>query len=255
MAEALEDSAQRIAGQGRKALLGRLREAFEETAAAHTDVLELDPERLDQMVERAVDRADGLQWRRALASVATEELGIGLGEALGHPAVARAQEIVGAPSYEDGLAAIAEGNPPAPGSAAPEVGSAEVVAAEAGDERAPDDEAPLSAASGHLPVVVEVVHRQGLPALEGEGELELHFSEDGLKVVRPRDGGALASYAWTELDGIEVEARSGRLWRRRSARVVLSAKGLHGRFDAPDADPEELRLRLEPAVAKLGSGG
>jgi hypothetical protein len=29
----------------------------------------------------------------------------------------------------------------------------------------------------------------------------------------------------------------------------------HGRFDAPDADPEELRLRLEPAVAKLGSGG
>jgi hypothetical protein len=242
MAEALEDSAQRIAGKGREALLGRLREAFEETAAAHAEVLELGPGRLDQMVERAADRADGLQWRRALAAVATEELGISLGEALGHPAVARAQEIVGAPSYEDGLAAIAEGNPPEPGSAAPETDAGETDAGEADDERAPDEAAQAGTTPEHFPVVVEVVHREGLP-------------EDGLKVVRPRDGGALASYAWAELDAIEVDGRRGRVWRRRSARVNLGAKGLRGEFDAPDADPEELRLRLEPAVAKLGSGG
>src|SRR5437763_12571878 len=68
------------------------------------------------MVQRAADHADGLQWRRALASVATQELGIGLGEALGHPAVERAQAIVGAPSYEDSLAALeARSDAPVPG--------------------------------------------------------------------------------------------------------------------------------------------
>jgi hypothetical protein len=101
-----EQTAQRIAAQGREALLARLRPAFEEAATAHADVLELTPEQLEEMVQRSADRADGLQWRRALAAVATEELGIGLGEALSHPAVERAQEIVGAPSYEESLAKL-----------------------------------------------------------------------------------------------------------------------------------------------------
>ena len=63
-------------------------------------------EQLEAMVQRDADRADGLQWRRALAAVAADELGIGLGEALAHPAVARAQAIVGAPSYEKSLAQL-----------------------------------------------------------------------------------------------------------------------------------------------------
>jgi hypothetical protein len=106
LSETLEHTARRIAEHGRDALLARLRPAFEEAAAAHRDALKLDDEQLEQMVQRAADRADGLQWRRALASVATEQLGIGLGEALSHPAVARAQAIVGAPSYEDALGAL-----------------------------------------------------------------------------------------------------------------------------------------------------
>jgi hypothetical protein len=111
LSETLEQTARRIAEQGRDALLARL--AFEEAAAAHRDALSLDEEQLEQMVQRAADRADGLQWRRALASVATEQLGIGLGEALGHPAVARAQAIVGAPSYEEALSALGA-EPPRP---------------------------------------------------------------------------------------------------------------------------------------------
>ncbi len=106
MNDTTEQTAQRIAAHGREALLARLRPAFEEAATAHADVLELSPEQLEEMVQRAADRADGLQWRRALAAVATEELGIGLGEALSHPAVERAQEIVGAPSYEESLAKL-----------------------------------------------------------------------------------------------------------------------------------------------------
>ena len=106
MTDTLEDTAQRIADRGRDALLERLRPAFKDAAAKHADALQLSDEQLEQMVQRAADRADGLQWRRALAGVATEELGIGLGEALSHPAVARAQAIVGAPSYEDSLGAV-----------------------------------------------------------------------------------------------------------------------------------------------------
>jgi hypothetical protein len=124
--ETLEHTARQIAEQGREALLARLRPAFREAAAAHRDTLTLDDEQLEQMVQRAADRADGLQWRRALASVATEQLGIGLGEALSHPAVARAQEIVGAPSYEEALSAlgsapVAPAPPPAAAEAAPPV--------------------------------------------------------------------------------------------------------------------------------------
>jgi hypothetical protein len=107
--DTLELSAKRIAERGRDELLSKLRPAFAEAASAHADVLKLDSEQLEQMVQRAADRADGLQWRRALASVATEELGIGLGEALGHPAVQRAQAIVGAPSYEESLATLRGG--------------------------------------------------------------------------------------------------------------------------------------------------
>ncbi len=120
MSETLEHTARRIAEQGREALLARLRPAFAEAAAAHGDALALDDEQLEQMVQRAADRADGLQWRRALASVATEQLGIGLGEALSHPAVARAQTIVGAPSYEEALNALGLEPPtPAPTPGAP----------------------------------------------------------------------------------------------------------------------------------------
>jgi hypothetical protein len=104
--DTLELSAKRIAERGRDELLSKLRPAFAEAANAHADVLKLDADQLEQMVQRAADRADGLQWRRALASVATEELGIGLGEALGHPAVQRAQAMVGAPAYEESVAAL-----------------------------------------------------------------------------------------------------------------------------------------------------
>jgi hypothetical protein len=245
MAETLEDSAQRIAEKGREALRERLRQAFEEAATSHAAVLDLSPERLEQMFERAADMADGLQWRRALAAVAAEDLGIGLGEALDHPAVARAQELVGAPSYEEGLTAIAEGKPPPPGTARARP-APEIEAESPADADTPADRTPEG-----LELVVGVIHRHGLPELEGPGAFELHFSEDGLAVIRAGDRAALASFSWTELEGIEVTTRRG--WRRHSARVLVSASGHRARFDAPDLEPEELKRRLAPVFARLGS--
>jgi hypothetical protein len=102
----VETLARRIADRGQDALLGRLRIAYADAAAAHADLLSLDSGQIEAMVQSAADNADGLQWRRALADVAAEELGVSVSEALTHPAVARAQALVGAPSYEQSLAEL-----------------------------------------------------------------------------------------------------------------------------------------------------
>lgn len=252
MAKAVDDSAQRIAEKGREALRERLREAFQEAAAAHADVLELDSDKLEEMIDRATDRADGLQWRRALALVATEELGIGLGEALEHPAVAQAQELVGAPSYEEGLAAIAEGKAPPAGTGAPRPAEGPAD----GEPSVPDEPAAAaSAAQIPLELVVTVVYLDGLPKLEGEEELELHFSEDGLEIIRAVDRTMSVTLAWSELHDIEVKPRRGRLLRRRAAaRVILSIHGQPAEFEARDVEPEELSRQLSTVAARISSG-
>jgi hypothetical protein len=102
----VETLAQRIADRGRDALVQRLRTAYTDAAAAHADIVSLDDARIEALVQGAADHADGLQWRRALAGVAAEELGVSVSQALSHPAVARAQALVGAPSYEQSLAEL-----------------------------------------------------------------------------------------------------------------------------------------------------
>jgi hypothetical protein len=102
----VETQAHQIAARGREALVERMRTAYGDAAAAHADVISLDDEQIEAMVQSAADRADGLQWRRALAAVAAEELGISATEALSLPAVLRAQALVGAPSYEQSLAEL-----------------------------------------------------------------------------------------------------------------------------------------------------
>ena len=72
----VETLAQRIAARGRDALVERLRTAYADAAAVHADMVSLDDERIEAMVQSAADRADGLQWRRALAGVAAEELDV-----------------------------------------------------------------------------------------------------------------------------------------------------------------------------------
>jgi hypothetical protein len=102
----LEGQAHRLAARGREVLVERMRAAYSDAAAAQADLITLDDARIEAMVQASADRADGLQWRRALAAVATEELGISPSEALSHPAVTRAQSLVGAPSYEQSLAEL-----------------------------------------------------------------------------------------------------------------------------------------------------
>jgi hypothetical protein len=183
--DTLEETAQQIADRGREALIARLRPAFQEAAAAHSDVLDLAPEQLDAMVERAVERADGLQWRRALASVATEQLGISLGEALGHPAVVRAQELAGAPSYEESLAAL--GPLPGVSSKPEEIDSPPGTGAEGTDEDELPDHVALVDVGVEDGLSDEVIEEeeeeeeatpQALPFAEHDADTEYHAATE-----------------------------------------------------------------------------
>lgn len=193
MNDTLEHTARKIADRGRDALIERLRPAFAEAASAHADLLKIDDEQLEDMVQRAADKADGLQWRRALAGVATEELGIGLGEALSHPAVARAQVIVGAPAYEDSLKGLR-------GTATP---SAEhSVAEKAAEGSAVDSPSEAHAKASEVEPTAEPEPDEAKPVAEDEAEPAAEPEPE------PEAEEVLAEDAATELDEAEpaVEA-------------------------------------------------
>jgi hypothetical protein len=223
VSETLEHTARRIAERGHEALTASLRPAFEQAAAAHSDELQIDDEQLDEMLQRAAARADGLQWRRALAGVASEELGIGLAEALEHPAVARAHAIVGAPAYEPELAQIAP----------------------------PGEQTSVSAASVAVshPIRLTAIHVSGVAALAStEGELELRFSAYGLEVAGGSDQASRARLPWNEIHGLDVPEPTGlgRLRRRQGAQLVVRGRRRDARFEIPGASPEQVRAELAP---------
>ena len=220
MTDTLESTAERIAERGRDALVQRLRPAFRDAAAKHAEVIELSDEQLEQMVQRAADRADALQWHRALAGVAAEELDIELGEALSHPAVARAQTLVGAPSYKESLQAAIEGA---------DAGIGETVR-------------------------LAVIHLGGVANLApGERDIELRVSQFGLDIVRDNED-AVGRLTWSDIRSLTVPPRRGLRRRRSENRAQLRIETDHGEasFEVPAVTPGELREHLAPVVERNG---
>jgi hypothetical protein len=202
--------------------------------------------------------------------VATDELGIGLGEALGHPAVAEAHRLVGAPSYEDGLAAVAEGRAPEPGTSARHDDAAHDDAAhddahdDAEEAQAPAAQAGrATAATGpnaearDLDIRIVAVHLDGPLELKGEAEVLLVFSNAGLDVARGLSGTRLVHYDWGELSRIELQPGKRSVLRRRPGypRVIIGATEGDARFEVEGMDAEWLEQRLAPAVARLAADG
>jgi hypothetical protein len=255
MTEEIDETAQEIADQGRDALVGRLRPAFEQAVEARRDTLTLDDEQLEEMVQRAADRADGLQWRRALASVASEKLGIGLGEALAHPAVVRAHELVGAPSYEEALAAVTGGQAVAAGEESDEAASEPEVETESdaeGGESESEAEGQHESKprqSGTEPLRLSAVHVGGIANLpEGAGNLELRFTDSGLDIAR--EGRALGRLTWREITSIDTPDPTGRRRRRQRADGTIVIRSASGRatFEIPGLSAAELQEQLAPLL-------
>ena len=125
-------------------------------------------------------------WRRALAGAAAAELNIGLGDAIVHPVVVRAHELVDAPPFT----LVFRG---APG-------------AETAD---PDADA----------VRVAAVHLGGIEALRaGEQDIELRLSPAGLDVLRRSNGAPIGRLEWSEMESLDLPRprRGLRPGRRRS---------------------------------------
>jgi hypothetical protein len=241
--DALEQTARRIAERGRPALLEFLRPAFRRAAADHADVVGLDADQLERMVQAAADRADGLVWRRALAGVAREELGISLGEAVGHQAVARAQAIVGAPAY-----------------IAPPDGAAGDRARPRPDEAAGDEGEPIEATNAGpseplaQAIRLPAVHLQGIADLRrDEGNLELRFSGAGLDILSTDNDDVLGRLSWTEIQGLDMPHHGGlRRHRRSPPQLVVRTDRGEASFAVPGLTEKELRTHLAPMLERAG---
>jgi hypothetical protein len=284
-----ESDAQRLADRGRDALIERLRPAFYETAREHADILKLDDEQIEDMIQRAADRADGLQWRRALAALATEELGLSLGEALSSPVVARAQKLADAPSYEESLAALGLDQPAARSAApaSPAAGETTVAEDEAAAPPAPnlddaavaedepvsdaepaakheievepepagleEDDERVPAADGTTPesLRLDATHLGGIATLEaGEPDLELRIGAHGLDIAR-KPGRVLGRLRWREIRTLEVQTPRGLRRRRRGERAHLVIRTQHGdaSFEVPTSEAA-LQEQLAPLIAQ-----
>lgn len=251
MTDELESTAQRLAERGRDALVARLREAYAQAARTHGDIVQIDEARLEELVQRSADRADGLQWRRALADVACEELGVGLTEALHHPAVVRAQELVGAPSYEDSLSELTGRPTPEP---EPAPRSAERPKPKRTQERSQKRARPAQPTPrSDRELRFAAVHLGGVANLPtAESGIDVRVSGEGLDIIRD-DTEIIGRLGWSDIQTLEVASpRGGRRRRAGRARLIVRTAAGDASFEVPALTGEELRERLDPLVALYG---
>jgi hypothetical protein len=229
-------AAQRIADAGRLEVVARLRDAIAaQAAAAHVD---LSDGELDRHADEALAHADGTLWRRALAGAGVGELGIGLGEAVGHPAVLRAHALVAAPPFPGDPEPV--GGAPAP--AEPPPAEPDGVAAQA----RPDADA----------LRVAAVHLGGIEALRaGERDLELRISSAGLDVLKRSSGAPIGRLAWAEVKEVDLpRGRRGLRSGRRAYELHVATGQGRASFQLPGVTEEQLRDHLEPMLARARAG-
>jgi hypothetical protein len=240
-----EQLAELLAERGREEMLGRLRPAFEQAAAPYAEALGLDEKALDEMARGAAERADAAFWRRSLAAAAQAELGLELGEALIHPAVARAHELAGAPPYQSGngsdpgseITVVRTGREVAPPASQETVGSAPAPS--------PTDE--TEAQPTHRAIRLPAVHLGGIGNLErGEESLELRVSAAGLDIVRTETASTLGRLEWSEIQALETPRTRKRRQRRQRAQLLVKTERGEAHFEIPGIGENELKGYVDP---------
>jgi hypothetical protein len=214
-------SPEQIAERAREDLEARLRAAFEHQLAARPLAAAPVEGQLEELVDAAARRAGAVLWRRCLAGAAADAFGIGLAEALSHPAVQRAHELVGAPAYEPATVAVSVAAPDA----------------------------------GPRAVRLAAVHLGGIESLaNGESDLELRFSDAGLDVLKGSSGVGIGRLAWSEIRSVSFSP--GRRGLRGGRRQELHVETVRGRvsFHLPGMSDRRLREQLEPLLAQWRPG-
>ena len=247
---------ERVAQRGREVVVQRLRSAFAHQAAARGGGGDLDSARLDRMVEEAAARAGEALWRRSLAEAAIEELGIDLPDALAHPVLAEAQELIDAQTDAPLPAADAPPETPEPTEPQPhlDLGSD----SERHEPRRPQRPEPYAepvpmTADPHA-LRLSAVHLSGIETLyQGDDDLELRLSEAGLDVLKRSNGAAIGRLEWSEIETVALPApkRGGLRSRRRTRELHVSTGRGQAQFELPGLTDEELHEHLEPTLARL----
>jgi hypothetical protein len=265
--DGLNGAVRRIADAGREDVVARLRDALSRQAAAAG--IPLDPDELDRQATEAVVHADGVLWRRALAGAAVAELGLGLGEAVGHPAVLRAHAQVGAPPFPgDTAPAPAAGVAPAPAAGvapAPAVDVAPAPAVDVAPAPAAAEPSAGTEASGAEADALRVaaVHLGGIEALRaGERDLELRISSAGLDVLKRSSGAPIGRLEWSEIQAVDLSrSRRGLRRGRRTYELHVATGRGKASFQLPGVTEAQLTDHLEPMLARArvraqpGAGG
>jgi hypothetical protein len=249
---------ERIAQRGGEVVVERLRTAFAHQATTQGGV-DLDPERVERMVQESASRAGEALWRRSLAQAAMEELSIDLTAALAHPVMADAQELIDARG---------DAPPPVP-EAAPETpklpdgaphhldlatdGEAEERPAPWPSERHEPYGEPVPMVADGQALRLSAVHLGGIETLyQGDDDLELRLSEAGLDVLKRSNGAAIGRLEWSEIETVSLPApKRGLRSRRRSRELHVSTGRGQAQFELPGLTEEELHEHLEPTLARL----
>ena len=228
----------RIADRARRLVSERIRAALvERTAAtpAPQPPSDLDDEQLDRIADEEAGRADGALLRVALVHAVSQELGIEVEDALEHPAVDRARELL----RQDGGAGPADG-------------------AASGDDprRTPATDAVRRDTPPRTPLepalLLDAVHVFGIETLEpNDQDIELRLADVGIDVRKPSTGETIGRLRWDEVRTVAVQRpRRGLPSRRRPAVFVAGTDRGEVTFNLPGLSEDEITRKLGPLIAR-----
>jgi len=96
---------------------------------------------------------------------------------------------------------------------------------------------------------VRAIHLSGVANLPSSRQVELRLSSAGLDIIRT-EGSIFGRMGWSEIEDLQVAPPRGRL-RRRRARLVLRTQHGEALFEVPSLSSEQLRRQLEPLASNL----
>jgi hypothetical protein len=254
---------ERITQRGREVVVERLRDAFAHQVATHDGGVDIDPERVERMVQEAAGRAGEALRRRSLAQAAMEELGIDLSAALAHPVVTDVPEPADAEAEADTDAPLSAPEPePVPETPEGEphhldLGSDPEHAQPWPAERHEHDADPVPMVADAQALRLSAVHISGIETLyQGEDDLELRLSEAGLDVLKRSNGAAIGRLEWSEIETVVLPTpKRGLRNRRRSRELHVTTDRGQAQFELPGLTDQQLHEYLEPTLARLSRIG
>jgi hypothetical protein len=275
------DATLQIIEAGRQRVYARLQEAVADQMRFHGGLEELDPATLDELLAQGVGDAGASLWRISLAEGAADHFGIPVSEALHHPVIDAAEQLIGLPQEHPATEAPESSWPepepePEPEPVVPEpepepepepiAAEPEPVVPEPEPEPEPvipepDPTPAVSPAAIAVPQALRIaaIHTTGIESLEaGDEDIELRLSEAGLDVIKRSSGIAIGRLDWAEITALEVQEPGKRGRRRRKSKnrtLQVDTGGGQAEFELVGLSDEESNEHLEPLLARLRASG